>query len=85
MSRNLEWLLIARCSLNFVTIFFGFCLKFEACFGDYGGPLVSFETGEPSLIGIVSWGDRCGLPGFPGVYSKVVAAREWIHSYAGVP
>ncbi|XP_026834905.1 trypsin beta [Drosophila erecta] len=46
----------------------------SACRGDSGGPLVEMETRK--LIGIVSWGFRCGTA--PGVYADVAFFRNWI-------
>jgi secreted trypsin-like serine protease len=44
----------------------------DACRGDSGGPLVSLNGGLPTLVGIVSFGgQRCGVPRFPGVYTRV--------------
>lgn len=46
------------------------------CHGDSGGPLYDRETG--TLVGVVSWGVRCGEQGYPGVYSRIGAEYPWI-------
>jgi Trypsin len=46
----------------------------DSCQGDSGGPLVAaIGTTTPAdfrLVGIVSTGYGCGLPGFPGIYTR---------------
>lgn len=42
--------------------------------GDSGGPLVC----EGRVYGLVSWGNGCAEPGFPGVYTAVSRYRRWI-------
>ena len=48
----------------------------DACWGDSGGPLVDRQ--EKRLVGIVSWGDTCGDPHKPGVYTRVACYVNWI-------
>uniref|UniRef100_A0A8C2ZW79 trypsin n=1 Tax=Cyclopterus lumpus TaxID=8103 RepID=A0A8C2ZW79_CYCLU len=58
----------------------------DSCQGDSGGPLVcKDELGVSYLWGIVSWGDKCGHPGFPGVYTQVAHYFEWIRLHTGWP
>ncbi|XP_063055705.1 trypsin-like [Engraulis encrasicolus] len=46
----------------------------DACNGDSGSPLECF--GE--VHGLVSWGQGCAQPGYPGVYVKVCELLPWI-------
>ena len=53
----------------------------DACFGDSGGPLVVPADDERTswfLVGLVSWGDGCGRPGSPTVYTEVGAHLDWL-------
>jgi len=44
----------------------------DACQGDSGGPIIARRpSGTPVLAGIVSYGEGCGQPQFPTVYTKV--------------
>lgn len=52
----------------------------DACQGDSGGPLIADGT----LIGITSWGEGCGRPGKPGVYTRVATYADDIEKQLAV-
>ncbi|XP_022090150.1 tryptase gamma-like [Acanthaster planci] len=58
----------------------------DSCQGDSGGPIVSnfYENSHSSsttLEGIVSWGNGCASPYYPGVYTRVAKYCDWIAYY----
>ncbi|KAJ8976745.1 hypothetical protein NQ317_004297 [Molorchus minor] len=62
-----------------------FCAGFaaggrDACQGDSGGPVIVGGV----LVGLVSWGNGCARPNFPGVYTNVPALRSWVTAATGL-
>lgn len=58
----------------------------DSCQGDSGGPLLARDGGgEPVVVGTVSFGLGCGVPGFFGVYGRIgePALADWIARHAG--
>ncbi|XP_013205407.1 complement factor I isoform X1 [Microtus ochrogaster] len=56
----------------------------DACKGDSGGPLVCQDVKNVTYVwGIVSWGENCGKPEFPGVYTRVANYFDWISNHVG--
>lgn len=57
----------------------------DACEGDSGAPLflVISTNGNIEFVqfGIVSFGQGCGLAGFPGVYTRVWSHKEFIYRW----
>jgi trypsin len=59
----------------------------DSCQGDSGGPLfATLADGTRVQIGVVSYGQSCALPKFPGVYSEVnnTEMRQFITDIAKV-
>ncbi|XP_038610231.1 tryptase-like [Tachyglossus aculeatus] len=50
----------------------------DSCQSDSGGPLVYKSNGAWILIGVVSWGEGCARPHFPGIYVNVSHYVDWI-------
>lgn len=52
----------------------------DSCQGDSGGALwwTDKETHQPMQIGVVSSGNGCARPRYPGVYTRVSYYHQWI-------
>ncbi|MFI1967654.1 trypsin [Streptomyces cinnamoneus] len=55
----------------------------DTCQGDSGGPMFrKDDSGAWTEVGIVSWGQGCARPGYPGVYTEVSTFASDIKSAA---
>jgi secreted trypsin-like serine protease len=54
----------------------------DTCQGDSGGPLVAKAGDKPIQVGIVSWGEGCGIPRLHGVYTRLGKFVDWVKSTA---
>ena len=53
--------------------------RVDACQGDSGGPLTATRPdGRIVLVGVVSFGEGCGRPEFPSVYTKLSRYRTYL-------
>jgi trypsin len=52
----------------------------DSCYGDSGGPLYFYQGGDMPIVleGLVSYGRKCGLANFPGVYVRISSYIGWI-------
>ena len=54
----------------------------DTCQGDSGGPLVARSGANAVQVGIVSWGEGCGVPKLHGVYTRLGKFMDWVKSTA---
>jgi secreted trypsin-like serine protease len=52
----------------------------DTCQGDSGGPLFTQTGNSWTQVGIVSWGEGCGLPKLHGVYTRLGKFAPWVNS-----
>lgn len=76
LEQHLQHCSMEKCSSAHI-VFHPFCTQ-----NDSGGPIVRYDVdGVPVQTGLVSWGNGCAQPGFPGVYAQIAGPGfTWIHS-----
>ncbi|KAG7367516.1 trypsin [Nitzschia inconspicua] len=60
-----------------------FAANRDACYGDSGGPVIlpGATPEEDVQVGIISWGEDCADPIFPGVAARVSFGYNWIQQW----
>lgn len=53
----------------------------DSCQGDSGGPIVLGSDSTAAQVGIVSFGEGCAEPGFPGVYTRLSNYHAWMNQH----
>ncbi|XP_021949857.1 trypsin-1 [Folsomia candida] len=54
----------------------------DTCQGDSGGPLhQGVSSSDKTVVGVVSYGEGCADPNYPGVYTKIAYYQDWISSH----
>jgi secreted trypsin-like serine protease len=74
---------MSRVNENYMIIFLSYDCKI---YRDSGGPMttITSKNRPDKLIGIVSFGEECADPNYPGVYSRISSVRQWITYYTGI-
>jgi LPXTG-motif cell wall-anchored protein len=59
----------------------------DSCQGDSGGPLLTQTNDDDAnpewvQVGVVSWGNGCAQPGFPGIYTQLSSYVDDINAVA---
>uniref|UniRef100_A0A673K497 Zgc:165423 n=1 Tax=Sinocyclocheilus rhinocerous TaxID=307959 RepID=A0A673K497_9TELE len=58
--------------------------QYRQYIGDSGGPMVIKQGSKWIQAGIVSFGEGCAQPNFPGVYTRVSKYQNWINQHVGL-
>ncbi|CAF1151198.1 unnamed protein product [Adineta steineri] len=69
-------------SIILLDLYFIIFIFIDSCQGDSGGPLMMFSpSNQWILVGLTSSGHGCATPTYSGIYTRIVAYKDWIQAY----
>ena len=53
---------------------------YDKLYNVFPGPLIYYNEGRATVVGVVSVGNGCGEEMFPGIFGRVTSVLDWINN-----